>query len=658
MQSVMNKLNICILLFFLFTPTGCLAGDEPDRIVWNNQKLFLNGANVPYINFARDIGPGKTYFDQFETMFQKVHEAGGNCMRLWLHTNGVNTPAFGQSGYVVGPGESAIEDIRKILDLACENKIGLILCLWSFDMLRWDLDDAVRQRNKHLLTDIQYTQAYIKYALEPMVKALKGHPALLAWEIFNEPEGMTDEFGWKYCDHVKMQDIQRVVNQCAGAIHRSDPKVLITNGAWSVKSTSDTGNCINFYTDGALIAAGHDPVGILDFYSMHYYDWLGKDKSPFRKSESFWQLDKPIVCAEFEMTRSFGIAAYEKHIKLYENGYAGALGYAWGPVDNFSASKILKKAIKHVYETAGEAVKLNMKTGFLTRFEADPQTIEAGQSSTLTWHATPGTRVLLNGKRYPDTGSLSVQPESTATYTITAVETQDSRQTQIKVLHSGMIQMYEADVIRIGAGEPVKLSWSTTSGSQVILDGQLVSEDGNCLVYPDQTTKYTLSAQGRENETRIIKIEVANPAGINRALNRPVEVSSSDIRPGTENPSFLNDGNLNTRWGSQYSSKQWVIIDLGKIFDIERIILNWELASAKKYKIQLSDDALAWTDIYKTTKGNGGIEKLCKLHGSGRYIRLLMTERNTKYGYSLWEIEVYGVPLLHKETTTDRVESK
>lgn len=643
-----KKMYICILLWTQFLLLNPITAAEQDRIIWNKQKLFLNGANVPYVNFARDIGPGKTYFHQFETMFRQVHEAGGNCMRLWLHTNGVNTPAFGQSGYVAGPGKSAIEDTRTILDLACENKIGLILCLWSFDMLRWELDDAVRQRNKHLLTDTQYTQAYIKYALEPMVKALKGHPALLAWEIFNEPEGMTDEFGWKYCDHVKMQDIQRVVNQCAGAIRRFDPQVLITNGAWSVISTSDTGNCKNFYTDEALIAAGHDPDGILDFYSMHYYDWLGKEKSPFRKSASCWQLDKPVVCAEFEMTASFGIAAHEKHIKLYKNGYAGALGYAWGPVDNFSASSLLKKAIKHVYEADKEAVKLNMKTGFLTRFVADPHTIESGQNSTLAWRATPGTQVLLNGKLYPHTGSLSVQPERTTTYTITAAETQDSRQAKIKVLHSGMIRTYEADAIRIGAGEPVKLSWSTTSGSQVTLNSQPVSEDGNCLVRPDQTTKYTLSAQGQENETRSIKIEVADPADINRALNRPVEVSSSDIRPGTENPGFLNDGNLKTRWGSQYSSKQWVIIDLGKTFDIERMILNWELASAKKYTIQLSDDTTEWTDIYKTTKGNGGIEKLCNLQGSGRYIRLLMTDRNTKYGYSLWEIEVYGKPPTHK----------
>jgi hypothetical protein len=214
-----------------------------------------------------------------------------------------------------------------------------------------------------------------------------------------------------------------------------------------------------------------------------------------------------------------------------------------------------------------------------------------------------------------------------------------------------MIRTYEADAIRIGAGEPVKLSWTTTGGSQVTLNGQPVDEDGTQQIYPEHTSEYTLSAKGENNECRTIKIVVTDPAEINRALNRPVTVSSSDTRPGTEKPAFLNDGNSNTRWASQYSSDQWIIIDLGKTFNIKHIILNWELASAKKYKVQLSDDTVKWTDIYETTKGNGSKEAISNLHGSGRYLRLLMTDRNTKYGYSLWEIEVYGVPLSPQETT-------
>lgn len=644
---------LTLLLFSQFSLFGSSASAEPDRIGWNNRKLFLNGANVSYINFARDIGPGKTYFDQFEKMFQEVHAAGGNCMRLWLHTNGVNTPEFEASGYVIGPGENATEDLQKILDLACENNVGLILCLWSFDMLRWELDEPIRLRNKCLLTEASYTQAYIEHALIPMVKSLKGHPALIAWEIFNEPEGMSEKFGWKHCDRVKMQDIQRVVNQCAGAIRRADPQALITNGAWSVYSAVDRKGCTNFYTDDALIKAGKDPDGTLDFYSLHYYDWAGKQNSPFEKPAAYWQLDKPLVCAEFEMTESFGIAGREKHMKLYKNGYAGALGYAWGPVDDFSDPATLAKAIKPVYQADKKAIEIDMKSGWVTRFEATPPIIEAGQTCKLTWRTTPGTTVSLNGQALsPEKTSASVTPSATTVYTMTAVETQQSRQIKVQVLQSGMIKTFDADVLRIGRKEPVTLTWNTTTGSQVTLNDQPVPEDGTRTVCPDQTTQYTLKARGDQNQNRTIRIEVADPAAVNRALNRPVTVSSSDTRPGTEKPGFLNDENAATRWASQYSPDQWVIVDLGKSYNIDRIVLNWELASAKKYQIQLSDDASAWTDVYSTTNGDGGVDTLDNLQGTGRYVRLLMTKRNTRYGYSLWEIEIYGIPTPPKDTAS------
>lgn len=69
-------------------------------------------------------------------MFDSLHAAGGNTMRLWLHTNGAATPEFNTAGLVIGPGANAIADLQTILDAARERKIGLILCLWSFDMLR------------------------------------------------------------------------------------------------------------------------------------------------------------------------------------------------------------------------------------------------------------------------------------------------------------------------------------------------------------------------------------------------------------------------------------------------------------------------------------------------------------------------------------------
>jgi hypothetical protein len=37
----------------------------------------------------------------------------------------------------------------------------------------------------------ELTRAYIDNALIPVVESLRGHPAILYWEIFNEPEGIS-----------------------------------------------------------------------------------------------------------------------------------------------------------------------------------------------------------------------------------------------------------------------------------------------------------------------------------------------------------------------------------------------------------------------------------------------------------------------------------
>jgi len=122
--------------------------------------------------------------------------------------------------------------------------------------------------------------------------------------------------------------------------------------------------------------------------------------------------------------------------------------------------------------------------------------------------------------------------------------------------------------------------------------------------------------------------------------DKPATASSA------ENQSFLAsnvvDGKINTRWSSEFFDPQWVYIDLGKIHTIEAVRLEWEAAYAKGYKIQVSDNASEWKTVYSTENGTGGTEEKMDLNTSGRYVRMYGTTRGTKYGYSLWEFEVYG----------------
>ncbi|MGH6936281.1 MAG: discoidin domain-containing protein, partial [Methylocella sp.] len=126
----------------------------------------------------------------------------------------------------------------------------------------------------------------------------------------------------------------------------------------------------------------------------------------------------------------------------------------------------------------------------------------------------------------------------------------------------------------------------------------------------------------------------------NIALNKPATASS--VYSSAYLPSYAFDGNLNTRWSSQFSDPQWIYLDLGNIYNINEVKLTWEAAYGKAYQIQVSNDATNWTSIYSTTTGAGGVNDLTGLSGTGRYVRMYGTQRGTPWGYSLWEFEVYG----------------
>ncbi|WP_238006671.1 ThuA domain-containing protein [Dactylosporangium sp. AC04546] len=130
------------------------------------------------------------------------------------------------------------------------------------------------------------------------------------------------------------------------------------------------------------------------------------------------------------------------------------------------------------------------------------------------------------------------------------------------------------------------------------------------------------------------------PPATDVARGRPVTVSS--VEPGSPHTGAnAVDGNAATRWGSAYSDPQWIAVDLGSTYTLNRVRLNWETAYGRAYQIQTSVDGSTWTTVYSTTTGDGGVDDLT-VTGTGRYVRVYGTQRATQWGYSLWDLNVYG----------------
>ncbi|MFL6072820.1 MAG: PQQ-dependent sugar dehydrogenase [Mycobacteriales bacterium] len=106
------------------------------------------------------------------------------------------------------------------------------------------------------------------------------------------------------------------------------------------------------------------------------------------------------------------------------------------------------------------------------------------------------------------------------------------------------------------------------------------------------------------------------------------------------------DGDTSTRWASAANvDPSWIYVDLGATFSIHRVQLTWDASCATAYQVQTSPDHSTWTDIASTTTGDGGVDNLTGLTGSGRYVRVNGTHRcrtDATKGYSLDEFQVYG----------------
>lgn len=124
----------------------------------------------------------------------------------------------------------------------------------------------------------------------------------------------------------------------------------------------------------------------------------------------------------------------------------------------------------------------------------------------------------------------------------------------------------------------------------------------------------------------------------NLSLGKKVYVSSTTYGE----PDMVADGKKETRWSSASLDNEWIYIDLGSTQPVGAVRLDWEASYGKAYKIQVSNDAETWREVYKTSEGKGGVDFISFPEVDARYVRLFGIERGWWYGYSLWSFDVLG----------------
>ena len=194
--------------------------------------------------------------------------------------------------------------------------------------------------------------------------------------------------------------------------------------------------------------------------------------------------------------------------------------------------------------------------------------------------------------------------------------------------------IFEMKVMGVNPDESTTVAPTTTAESTTLAPTTTVESTST----PETTTKRT---------RRIIPggftISTENVAAGKTAF------ASSEENAGV-NADKVCDGDMGTRWSSEWTDDEWIVVDLGEVMPIAQVKLHWEAAYGKDYVVQFSEDGDTYYD--KRTTTNNTLRDTIEAFPAEytRYIRVKCSQRGTGYGYSLFEIEAF--PAIFNGATT------
>ncbi|MET8289541.1 discoidin domain-containing protein [Streptomyces sp. NPDC005132] len=196
------------------------------------------------------------------------------------------------------------------------------------------------------------------------------------------------------------------------------------------------------------------------------------------------------------------------------------------------------------------------------------------------------------------------------------------------------------------------LTWDTdahtakvTLTSKINQNLTLIQRSGISSITADGVT---VQSSSLGNIARVLPLQAGKTVTVNLTMNAPranlaqgKPATASSQSSGDQSATKAFDGDLNTRWSAGQDPNSWIQVDLGSQYNLSEVDLLWEASYAKSYKLQGSTDGSTWHDLYSRTNPSGGTEKI-PVSGQARYVRMQGSQLSGQWGYSLYEMQVYG----------------
>ena len=121
-------------------------------------------------------------------------------------------------------------------------------------------------------------------------------------------------------------------------------------------------------------------------------------------------------------------------------------------------------------------------------------------------------------------------------------------------------------------------------------------------------------------------------------------IASSNVGPAQQ----AIDGSMMTTWPSSSGNSEWIYVDLGSLFNIDSVTIDWvpdPNRFGEDYLIQTSQDAMAWTTVGSMTGGDGGFDRIICPAINVRYVKMQGIKiAGNGASYDILEFRIYSTP--------------
>ncbi|MFA8451454.1 MAG: discoidin domain-containing protein [Bacteroidales bacterium] len=141
----------------------------------------------------------------------------------------------------------------------------------------------------------------------------------------------------------------------------------------------------------------------------------------------------------------------------------------------------------------------------------------------------------------------------------------------------------------------------------------------------------------------IYQVKVSGPESPELAYKNDFTISSSSNQSDYY-ANLVMDGISSDRWSSDWNDNQNITFDAGKKCYFSDISMKFENARDCEFKIQVSDDNQSFRDVPYTLERFYEYThvKFKPNEAVGRYIRFQGIKRNSRYGYSMYNVSISG----------------